>query len=131
MDTTQLLSGVLVDEWTEVVPNTHETTAITFQFDPPDAVAPQSVLLAVPPMAGDDWTSDTLRHVLKETLDLAKLRAVDAETLGEAAQYLPALYLAFNARDDAVSTDFGPLTRCGADRHCSRRPRGVESPRHA
>jgi hypothetical protein len=49
--------------------------------------------------------------VLEETLDLAKLRAVDTETLGEAAQYLPALYLAFNARDHAVSMDFAPLTR--------------------
>ena len=100
----------MVDEWTETVPNTRETTAVTFQFDPPDACAPQSVLLAVPPVPGEDWTADTLRQVLVETLDLAKLRAVDAETLGELAQYLPALYLAFNAKDDAVSTDFAPLT---------------------
>ncbi|MGE0258839.1 MAG: hypothetical protein AB7H71_04555 [Alphaproteobacteria bacterium] len=111
VDTAQPLGGVLVDEWTEIVPDSRETTAITFQLDPPDAVAPQSVLLAVPPVAGADWTQDTLLHVLEETLDLAKLRAVDAETLGEAAQYLPALYLAFNARDHAVSTDFAPLTR--------------------
>lgn len=105
------MTGVLVDEWTEVVPNTRETTAITFQLDPPDACAPQSVLVAVPPVPGVDWTQDTLRQVLEETLDLAKLRAVDAETLGEVAQYIPALYLAFNARDAAVSTDFAPLTR--------------------
>ena len=111
VDTAQPLSGVLVDEWTEVVPSARETTAITFQLDPPDAVAPQSILLAVPPVPGVDWTPDTLRQVLEETLDLAKLRAVDTETLGEAAQYLPALYLAFNARDDAVSTDFAALTR--------------------
>jgi hypothetical protein len=111
VDAAQPLRGVLVDEWTEVVPNARETTAITFQLDPPDAVAPQSVLLAVPPVPGADWTPDTLLHVLEETLDLAKLRAVDAEILGEAAQYLPALYLAFNARDHAVSTDFSPLTR--------------------
>ena len=31
--------------------------------------------------------------------------------LGAAAQYLPALYVPFNAADDAVSTDFAPLTR--------------------
>jgi hypothetical protein len=46
-----------------------------------------------------------------ETLDLAKLRTVDTEALGELAQYLPALFFAFNAEDDAVSTDFTPLTR--------------------
>jgi hypothetical protein len=104
------LTGLLVDEWTETVPNTRETTAVTFQFDPPDACAPQCVLLAVPPVPGADWTSDTLRQVLEETLDLARLRAVDAETLGELAQYVPALCLAFNTKDDAVSTDFAALT---------------------
>jgi hypothetical protein len=36
---------------------------------------------------------------------------VDSEALGELAQYLPALFFAFNANDDAVSTDFAPLTR--------------------
>jgi hypothetical protein len=34
-----------------------------------------------------------------------------AETLGETAQYLPAPHLAFNVKDDVVSTDFAPLTR--------------------
>jgi hypothetical protein len=110
INTAQPLTGLLVDEWTETVPNTCETTAVTFQFDPPDACAPQCVLVAVPPVPGVDWTCDVLRLLLEETLDLAKLRAVDAETLGEVAQYTPALYLAFNAKDDAVSTDFAALT---------------------
>jgi hypothetical protein len=110
INTAQPLTGLLVDEWTETVPSTRETTAITFQFDPPDACPPQCVLVAVPPVPGVDWTSDALRQVLEETLDLAKLRAVDAETLGEVAHYMPALYLAFNAKDDAVSTDFAALT---------------------
>jgi hypothetical protein len=104
------LTGLIIDEWTETVPSTRENTAVTFQLDPPDACAPQCVLLAVPPVPGVDWTPDVLRQVLEETFDLAKLRAVDAETLGEIAHYLPALYLAFNAKDDAVSTDFAALT---------------------
>ena len=57
------------------------------------------------------WTVGSLYRVLLETLDLAKLRAIDAESLDRAAHYLPGLYLAFNAKDDAVSTDFNPLTR--------------------
>jgi hypothetical protein len=93
-----------------VVPSATETTAITFQYDPPNAFAPQTVLVAVPPVPGQDWTTETLRHVLVETLDLAKLRAVDPALLGAAAQYLPALYVPFNTADDAVSTDFAPLT---------------------
>lgn len=104
------LSGLFIDEWVEVVPNGEETTALAFQFDPPNAFAPQNLLVAVPPVPGQDWTTETLRQVLAETLDLARLRAVDPRLLGEAAQYLPGLYVPFNAADDAVSTDFAPLT---------------------
>jgi hypothetical protein len=111
INTTQVMTGLLVDEWVEVVPNTHETTALTFQFDTPDSCAPQTVLIAVPPVPGQDWTTETLRRVLMETLDLAKLRAVDTGALGAVTQHLPGLYLAFNTEDHAVSTDFAPLTR--------------------
>jgi hypothetical protein len=110
INTTQVMTGLLVDEWVEIVPNTRETTALAFQFDVPDSSAPQSVLIAVPPVPGEDWTEETLRRVLMETLDLAKLRAVDTGSLGAAAQHLPGLYLAFNPSDHAVSTDFAALT---------------------
>jgi len=110
VDTALPLAGLLVDEWVEVVPSATETTAITFQFNPPDACAPQTVLLAVPPVPDAPWTVADLHRVLMETLDMAKLRAVDCEALGELAHYLPALFFAFNANDDAVSTDFAPLT---------------------
>ncbi|HEX2309925.1 MAG TPA: hypothetical protein VHH91_04350, partial [Vicinamibacterales bacterium] len=111
VDPAQPLAGLVIDEWVEIVPSPTETTAITFQFNPPDACAPQAVLLAVPPVPGAPWTVADLHRVLIETLDMAKLRAVDSEALGELAQYLPALFFAFNANDDAVSTDFAPLTR--------------------
>ncbi|MDM0117318.1 hypothetical protein QTI66_34955 [Variovorax sp. J22R133] len=105
------LCGVAVDEWIEVVPSRQETTAITFQYNPPDACAPQAVLLAVPPVPEEAWTVASLQRVLLETLDLAKLRAIDPEALTGTAQYLPALYLAFNAKDDAVSTDAAAFMR--------------------
>jgi hypothetical protein len=110
INATQVMTGLLVDEWVEIVPSAHETTALAFQFDAPDACAPQNVLIAVPPVPGQEWTTETLRRVLMETLDLAKLRAVDTEALGAAAQHLPGLYLALNTEDHAVSTDFAPLT---------------------
>jgi hypothetical protein len=106
----QQLCGLLVDEWVEVVPSSKETTAIAFQFNPPDTCAPQSVLLAVPPVPDQPWTVASLHRVLLETLDLAKLRALDAESLGEIGHYMPALYFGFNANDEVVSTDFAPLT---------------------
>lgn len=110
INASQVITGLLVDEWVEIVPNRRETTALAFQFDVPSSSAPQSVLIAVPPVPGQDWTAETLRRVLMETLDLAKLRAVDTGLLGGAAQHLPGLYLAFNTSDHAVSTDFKPLT---------------------
>jgi hypothetical protein len=105
------LAGLMVDEWVEVVPSRTETTAIAFQFDPPNTSPPQNVLLAVPPVPGKPWTVADLQRVLVEAFDLAKLRAVDTESLGELGHYLPALFFAFNAENDAVSTDFIPLTR--------------------
>ncbi|MGJ7510127.1 hypothetical protein [Variovorax sp. GT1P44] len=110
-DAASPLCGLAVDEWIEVVPSRRETTAIAFQYNPPDACAPQAVLLALPPVPEQAWTIATLHRVLAETLDLAKLRAIDPEALTGTAQYLPALYLAFNAKDDVVSTDAAALAR--------------------
>ena len=110
IDASLPLSGVFVDEWVELIPSDTETTALAFQLNPPDSFAPHNILIAVPPVPGQDWTTETLRRVLMETLDLARLRAVDPSLLGSAAQYLPGLYLPFNAADAAVSTDFAPLT---------------------
>ena len=104
------LCGVLVDEWTELVPSREETTGIAFQYDPPDASAPQAILLAVPPVVGEPWTVGGLNRVLLETLDLLRLRAVGPALLGDVAHFLPATYLAFNAHGDAVSSDLNLLT---------------------
>lgn len=107
---TQPLTGLVVDEWTETVPSAEQTTALAFQYPPPDAAPPQALLIAVPPTPGAAWTHAGLRQVLDETLALARLRALDAEVLGATAQALPALYLAHNARNDAVSSDLAALT---------------------
>ena len=113
IDTTKPVAGLLIDEWVEVIPSKTETTAITFQYNPPDVCAPQSILIAVPPVPDKAWTGWDLQRVLMETLDLAKLRAVDHQALIEdkVSHFLPALYFGFNADNAAVSTDFAPLTR--------------------
>lgn len=99
------LAGLLVDEWTELVPSRTETTGIAFRFDPPDAVAPHAILLAVPPIVGEPWTIGTLNQVLLETLDLARLRTVPPDLLEAAGQFLPASLLSFNVAGDVPSTD--------------------------
>jgi hypothetical protein len=102
----QPLAGLLIDEWVEVVPNTTETTSIAFQYDQPNATPPQAILIAVPPVPDEPWTIWSLQQVLLETLDLARIRAVDLDALDKVGHYLPALYFALNVAGDTVSTDF-------------------------
>jgi hypothetical protein len=96
--------GLLVDEWNEIIPRASEDTAVAFHYDDPGAEAAQTILIAVPPTQAANWDLDTLLDTLNETLDLAKLRAVDGELL-PLGQLLPAIYLASNPRRDTVSTD--------------------------
>ena len=106
VDVRQPLAGLLIDEWVEVVPNAKETTGIALQYDQPNAAPPQTILIAVPPEVDVPWTVWSLQQVLLETLDLARIRAVDPDALDEVGHYLPALYFACNTANDTVSTDF-------------------------
>ncbi|HKU76826.1 MAG TPA: hypothetical protein VJR02_23145 [Pyrinomonadaceae bacterium] len=106
VDVSQPLAGLLIDEWVEVVPGATEITGLALQYDQPNAAPPQSILIAVPPELEQPWTTFSLQQVLLETLDLARVRAVDLNALDEVGHYLPALYFAFNTQGDAVSTDF-------------------------
>lgn len=103
------LTGLLIDEWVELMPNPSETTGIVFQYDQPDAAPPQCILLAVPPEKDKAWDLFTLQQVLLETLDLARLRALDPEVLEDVGHYLPAIYLAVNPLGDSISTDLTAL----------------------
>lgn len=106
VDVNRPLAGLLIDEWVEVVPGATEITGLALQYDQPNAAPPQSILIAVPPELEQSWTTWSLQQVLLETLDLARVRAVDLNALDEVGHYLPALYFAFNPLGDAVSTDF-------------------------
>ncbi|NGZ09582.1 MAG: hypothetical protein CV088_09360 [Nitrospira sp. LK70] len=92
-DFTKTLAGLLVEEWVESIPNKEEVTGLTFHYDAPQPRAPQALLLALAPDGVDKWDSATLEKTLRETLELAKLRAVDLTALGELGQYLPAMYV--------------------------------------
>jgi hypothetical protein len=98
--------GLVIDDWTELIPNRVESTAVAFHYDDPGAEAPQTVLVAVPPGNEQTWSLDTVMAILRETLELAKVRTVDGELLEQLAQVLPATYLAANPRNDTISTIF-------------------------
>lgn len=106
VDVHKPLAGLLIDEWVEVVPGATETTGIALQYDRPNSAPPQTILIAVPPEIELPWTVWSLQQVLLETIDLARIRAVDADALDEVGHYLPALYFAINTDGDTVSTDF-------------------------
>jgi hypothetical protein len=74
--------GLLVDEWTEVVPSEDETAGIAFHYDKPNSEPPQTMLLAVSPqLFGEGWDWNDLIAILHETLAEAKLRAVEPQII--------------------------------------------------
>jgi hypothetical protein len=112
------VTGLLLDEWIELLPGSDvlrpaaepappagapsapaaaavppetELTGVAFHYDRPDAKAPHNVLIAVPADLDRGWTSDGLVQVLRETLELAKLRAVDLADLPLLDDLIPAV----------------------------------------
>jgi hypothetical protein len=86
------LCGILLDEWTEVIPSRKETTGLTFHFDQPNNEAPQSFLLVTPSDFRGEWTWDDLVDALHETLDLCRTRAIEPVQIDRTAyaHFLPA-----------------------------------------
>jgi hypothetical protein len=74
--------GLLLDEWTEVVPYRQQTTGVAMHYDQPDATAPQTILVAVPPDRSRAWQLADLVAALHDTLEIARNRTVEPEHLG-------------------------------------------------
>ena len=92
LDTAGPQCGLLLDEWTEVIPATDETTGVSFQYDRPNSEPPQVMLLAASPALNGRWEWTDLVDTLHETLELAKRRAVEPDHLAgtDYAHFLPA-----------------------------------------
>jgi hypothetical protein len=103
------IAGLMLDEWTEVLPSPQQITGVSFQYTDPIARPPQAILLAVKPDDFPEWTMEAVEGSVLEALDLAKIRAVDPDSLTALGHYLPALYFAYNAgapKIETVSVDF-------------------------
>jgi LysM repeat protein len=84
--TTDRLAGLLLDQWDELIPDAEIDTSVGFQYDAPNSQAPQALLLAVPGQRGTTrklWEVDDLAEIVKDTIDLAKIRAVDLDAMRE------------------------------------------------
>ncbi|AUI60643.1 hypothetical protein [Amycolatopsis sp. BJA-103] len=101
--------GLLLDEWTEVIPAERETTGIALHYDRPDSEPPQAMLLVVPPVLDPEksWTPELLVEAITETFQLAKTRAVEPDHLDGTplSQLLPAAVLSAVRGDVTVGTD--------------------------
>jgi hypothetical protein len=106
LDPTGPLAGLLVDEWPDVVPRADETTAVALHFDRPSTEAPNCALLAVHPGDREAWDLATLTETVVEAVELARLRAVDLQSLHMVGRVLPATYLPRNVTGDTTSFDF-------------------------
>lgn len=102
------LAGLVVDQWTEVLPKRLQrgdpadpdappqlvdvaTTGIALNANAPGARPPQAILVALSPDGGG-WNGERLAGVLGEAVALARMRCVTLEQVPYAGRYLPALY---------------------------------------
>jgi hypothetical protein len=123
MPTSGPIAGIVFDEWVELLPGSDalaktkvegpdpvpaesELTGLSFHFDRPDAKAPQSILLAVPPTRERGWTEDVLALVVRDTLELAKLRAVDVGALPLVDDVAPGIRLHKLSPVGSLALDF-------------------------
>lgn len=109
------MAGLFIDGWVTKVPDEERELGVGFRYDDPDARAPQSVLLAVPPSWSyategpglqptkpQTWSMDTLRTTLEEARDLIHARSVDLDALDALGHVLPAACFPYNEDSDLV-----------------------------
>ena len=101
--------GLLIDEWPEVIPNKEEVTGISFNYNQPNSVPPQALLLAVTPEETGSWKWDDLVETILDTFDRAKRRAVEPDLLDQQigiSTLLPALLSEFSTAKSSISLDY-------------------------
>ena len=109
LDLAQPLVGLVIDEWTELLPRASETTGIAFNYDAPNAEPPQALLLAVSARSFSNngrWQWRELVGCVEQAFDLARLRAVGPDELRKTPldTVLPATMMAESAAPVTVST---------------------------
>ena len=101
-------AGLLIDEWTEVVPSRTEDTGLAFHYDRPNSEPPQSLLLALPADFTGSWQWADLVDSVRETMDLAKRRAIEPDQMDTTAyaRFLPAVISAVTLFPLTASLNF-------------------------
>ncbi len=101
--------GLLIDEWVEVIPKKEEVTGISFNYNQPNSVPPQALLLAVTPEETGNWKWENLVDTVLDTFDRARRRAVEPDLLDQQngiSTLLPALMSEFSTSKNGISLDY-------------------------
>lgn len=106
-DKTDFICGIVIDEWTEVIPSKEETTGITFHYDQPNSEPPQTMLLVVPPFINGKWEWNDIVDALEETWEMARKRAVEPSMVDSSklGQFLPATMMAITSHWITIATN--------------------------
>lgn len=98
-DKTNAQCGLLVDEWTEVIPSKEETAGVTFHYDRPNSEPPQVWLMAMPTDFRGAWQWNELVDSVIDTFEQAKKRAIEPDHIDESsyAWFLPAVISSFTS----------------------------------
>lgn len=91
-------SGLLIDEWPELIPSGKTDTGLAFQYNQPNTEPPQVMLLATAPVEGGNWQWEHLIGAVMDALDLSQKRLISPTQIRKNevfAQLLPAIALPF------------------------------------
>jgi len=84
------VQGLVLGGWTEAIPRRRQTAGMAVHFDAPSARAPQAILIcSAEPETG--FRFDLAVDMVRQTLELARIRMVGPETLAGLGQFLPAI----------------------------------------
>ena len=105
--------GLLIDEWTEVIPAKDETAGLAFHYDRPSSEPPQAWLLVTAPRLTGAWKWSDVLNALDETFDLMRIRAVEPQHLEELpyARFLPATTSAAALNDISITLNLGRVNQ--------------------
>ncbi|MFK7784197.1 MAG: hypothetical protein AB8B56_03720 [Crocinitomicaceae bacterium] len=91
----QKMVGIMLDQWSEKIPEKKETSGIAFNYNTPSSKPPQNVLLAVTPEFTGNWDGNDILFTLLDTLKMSKVRLVEPEHIQTdpfLGKYLPTTY---------------------------------------
>ena len=100
---TRPYAGLLIDEWPERIPAPTGTASVAFHYEEPARARRNPRCSRHVPTTARRGTRPLVGMILEETLDLAKIRTVDLDSIREVGQILPTLYFGLNLHGATVS----------------------------